>query len=82
MKYFADDFLLLLVGTGMSVFVGWRLQGVVDKQTMGITSTAFMSLWIFILKWISPLFLMTIWVLGNAKVLFDQDLIAQVINLF
>ena len=54
----------------------------VDKQTMGITSTAFMSLWIFILKWISPLFLMTIWVLGNAKVLFDQDLIAQVISLF
>ena len=82
MKYFADDFLLLLVGTGMSVFVGWRLQSVVDKQTMGITSTAFMNLWIFILKWISPVFLMTIWVLGNAQVLFDQDLIAQVISLF
>ena len=82
MKYFADDFLLLLVGTGMSVFVGWRLQSVVDKETMGISSTAFMSVWIFILKWISPVFLMTIWVLGNAQVLFKTDLIAEVINLF
>jgi len=82
MKYFADDFLLLLVGTGMSVFVGWRLQKVIDADTMGISNTAMMNLWVFILKWISPIFLMTIWTLGNLKVLFDYDLIAEVINLF
>ena len=82
MKYFADDFLLLLVGTGMSVFVGWRLQKVIDSDTMGISNTAMMNLWVFILKWISPIFLMTIWTLGNLKVLFDYDLIAEVINLF
>ena len=82
MKYFADDFLLLLVGTGMSIFVGWRLQKVIDSDTMGISNTAMMNLWVFILKWISPIFLMTIWTLGNLKVLFDYDLIAEVINLF
>ena len=48
MKYFADDFLLLLVGTGMSIFVGWRLQKVVDADTMGINNTAMMNLWVFI----------------------------------
>ena len=82
MKYFADDFLLLLVGTGMSIFVGWRLQGVVDKETMGISSTAFMSLWIFILKWISPIFLMAIWVLGNLQRIFEYDLIAKILSFF
>ena len=82
MKYFADDFLLLLVGTGMSVFVGWRLQKVIDADTMGISNTAMMNLWVFVLKWISPIFLMTIWTLGNLKVLFDYDLIAEIINLF
>ena len=82
MKYFADDFLLLLVGTGMSIFVGWRLQNVVDKDTMGINSAAMMNLWIFVLKWISPIFLMTIWTLGNLQVLFKFDLIAKVISYF
>ena len=79
MKYFADDFLLLLVGTGMSIFVGWRLQKVVDSNTMGIKNIAIMNLWIFILKWISPIFLMVIWILGNLKVLFDYDLVAVIL---
>ena len=79
MKYFADDFLLLLVGTGMSIFVGWRLQKVVDSNTMGIKNKAMMNLWIFILKWISPIFLMVIWILGNLKVLFDYDLVAVIL---
>ena len=79
MKYFADDFLLLLVGTGMSIFVGWRLQKVVDSNTMGIENKAMMNLWIFILKWISPIFLMVIWILGNLKVLFDYDLVAVIL---
>ena len=70
MKYFADDFLLLLVGTGMSIFVGWRLQKVVDADTMGINNTAMMNLWVFILKWVSPIFLMVIWTLGNLQILF------------
>jgi len=82
MKYFADDFLLLLVGTGMSVFVGWRLQKVVDADTMGISNTTMMNLWVFILKWISPIFLMTIWTLGNLQVLFEYDLLDKIINLF
>ena len=71
MKYFADDFLLLLVGTGMSIFVGWRLQKVVDADTMGINNPAMMNIWIFILKWVSPIFLMVIWALGNLQILFD-----------
>jgi len=70
MKYFADDFLLLLVGTGMSIFVGWRLQKVVDADTMGINNKAMMNLWVFILKWVSPIFLMVIWTLGNLQILF------------
>ena len=82
MKYFADDFLLLLVGTGMSIFVGWRLQKVIDADTMGINNTAMMNLWVFILKWISPIFLMTIWTLGNLQVLFGYDLLAKVISFF
>ena len=82
MKYFADDFLLLLVGTGMSVFVGWRLQKVIDADTMGISSTTMMNLWVFILKWVSPIFLMTIWTLGNLQVLFEYDLLDKIINLF
>ena len=82
MKYFADDFLLLLVGTGMSVFVGWRLQKVIDADTIGISNTAMMNLWVFILKWISPIFLMTIWTLGNLQVLFGYDLLAEVISFF
>ena len=71
MKYFADDFLLLLVGTGMSIFVGWRLQKVVDADTMGINNTTIMNIWVFILKWVSPIFLMVIWTLGNLATLFD-----------
>ena len=71
MKYFADDFLLLLVGTGMSVFVGWRLEKVIDADTMGIHNKTLMSLWVFILKVISPIFLMVIWTLGNLQILFD-----------
>ena len=71
MKYFADDFLLLLVGTGMSVFVGWRLEKVIDADTMGIHNKNLMSLWVFILKVISPIFLMVIWTLGNLQILFD-----------
>ena len=71
MKYFADDFLLLLVGTGMSIFVGWRLQKVIDADTMGINNSATMNIWIFILKWVSPIFLMVIWALGNLQILFD-----------
>ena len=82
MKYFADDFLLLLVGTGMSVFVGWRLQKVIDADTMGISNTTMMNLWVFILKWVSPIFLMTIWTLGNLQVLFEYDLLDKIINLF
>jgi len=82
MKYFADDFLLLLVGTGMSVFVGWRLQKVIDADTMGISNTTMMNLWVFILKWVSPIFLMTIWTLGNLQVLFEYDLLFEIINLF
>jgi len=82
MKYFADDFLLLLVGTGMSVFVGWRLQKVIDADTMGISSTTMMNLWVFILKWVSPIFLMTIWTLGNLQVLFEYDLLDKIIKLF
>ena len=70
MKYFADEFLLLLVGTGMSIFVGWRLQKVVDADTMGINNKAMMNLWVFILKWVSPIFLMVIWTLGNLQILF------------
>ena len=82
MKYFADDFLLLLVGTGMSVFVGWRLQKVIDADTMGISNTTMMNLWVFILKWVSPIFLMTIWTLGNLQVLFEYDLLDKIIKLF
>ena len=70
MKYFADDFLLLLVGTGMSIFVGWRLQGALDNDILGIENKALMSLWVFILKWVSPIFLMVIWTLGNLQILF------------
>ncbi len=82
MKYFADDFLLLLVGTGMSVFVGWRLQKVIDADTMGISNTTMMNLWVFILKWVSPIFLMTIWTLGNLQVLFEYDLLDKIIKLY
>jgi len=70
MKYFADDFLLLLVGTGMSIFVGWRLQGALDNDILGIENKALMNLWVFILKWVSPIFLMVIWTLGNLQILF------------
>ena len=70
MKYFADDFLLLLVGTGMSIFVGWRLQGALDNDILGIENKVLMNLWVFILKWVSPIFLMVIWTLGNLQILF------------
>lgn len=70
MKYFADDFLLLLVGAGMSIFVGWRLQNVVNADDMGITNKGFMNLWVFVLRWISPIFLLGIWVLGNLDRIF------------
>ncbi len=70
MKYFADDFLLLLVGAGMSIFVGWRLQNVVNADDMGITNKGFMNLWVFVLRWISPVFLLGIWVLGNLDRIF------------
>jgi SNF family Na+-dependent transporter len=70
MKYFADDFLLLLVGTGMSIFVGWRLEKVIDADIMGIHNKFLMNLWVFILKWVSPIFLMVIWTLGNLQILF------------
>ena len=70
MKYFADDFLLLLVGTGMSIFVGWRLEKVIDADVMGIQNKFLMNLWVFILKWVSPIFLMVIWTLGNLQILF------------
>ena len=50
MKYFADDFLLLLVGIGMSIFVGWRLDKVIDADIMGIHNKFLMNLWVFILK--------------------------------
>ena len=49
---------------------------------MGINNTAMMNLWVFILKWISPIFLMTIWTLGNLQVLFGYDLLAKVISFF
>ena len=71
MKYFADDFLLLLVGAGMSIFVGWRLQNVVNADDMGITNKGFMNLWVFILKFISPVVLLGIWVLGNLDRIFE-----------
>jgi len=62
--------LLLLVGTGMSIFVGWRLQGALDNDILGIENKALMNLWVFILKWVSPIFLMVIWTLGNLQILF------------
>ena len=71
MKYFADDFLLLLVGAGMSVFVGWRLQNSITIEDMGFENKALMNIWIFILKWVSPIFLMIVWVLGNLASLFQ-----------
>ena len=71
MKYFADDFLLLLVGAGMSIFVGWRLQNVVNSDDMGIANKGFMNLWVFVLKFISPIFLLGIWVLGNLDRIFE-----------
>ena len=55
----------------MSVFVGWRLEKVIDADTMGIHNKNLMSLWVFILKVISPIFLMVIWTLGNLQILFD-----------
>jgi hypothetical protein len=54
----------------MSIFVGWRLQGALDNDILGIENKALMNLWVFILKWVSPIFLMVIWTLGNLQILF------------
>ena len=70
MKYIADDFLLLLGGTGISAFVGWRLSKIIDMEKLGFKSKLLFSAWIFILRWVSPLFLMVIWVLGNLERIF------------
>jgi NSS family neurotransmitter:Na+ symporter len=70
MKYIADDFLLLLGGTGISAFVGWRLSKIIDMEKLGFKSKFLFSAWIFILKWVSPIFLMVIWVLGNLERIF------------
>lgn len=70
MKYLADDFLLLLVGTGISVFVGWRLENTINSDITGIHNKGLMNLWVLILKWVSPISLLTIWLLGNLQILF------------
>ena len=70
-KYLADDFLLLLGGTGISAFVGWRLSKIIDMEKLGFKSKILFSVWIFILRWVSPIFLMVIWVLGNLERLFE-----------
>ena len=70
MKYIADDFLLLLGGTGISAFVGWRLSKIIDMEKLGFKSKLLFSARIFILRWVSPLFLMVIWVLGNLERIF------------
>ena len=75
MKYLADDFLLLLVGTGISLFVGHRLQNVITAEATGISNTFLLNLWVIILKYISPISLMIIWLLGNAQVLFGVNLL-------
>ena len=75
MKYLADDFLLLLVGTGISLFVGHRLQNVITAEATGISNTFLLNLWVVILKYISPISLMIIWLLGNAQVLFGVNLL-------
>jgi len=54
----------------MSIFVGWRLEKVIDADVMGIQNKFLMNLWVFILKWVSPIFLMVIWTLGNLQILF------------
>ena len=64
MKYLADDFLLLLVGTGISIFVGWRLENTINSAT-GIANKGLLNLWVLVLKWISPISLLTIWALGK-----------------
>ena len=71
MKYLADDFLLLLVGTGISVFVGWRLENTINSDVMGLDNKFLLNLWVFILKWVSPISLLIIWTLGNLEILFD-----------
>ena len=71
MKYLADDFLLLLVGTGISVFVGWRLENTINSDVMGLDNKFLLNLWVFILKWVSPVSLLIIWTLGNLEILFD-----------
>ena len=70
MKYLADDFLLLLVGTGISVFVGWRLENTINSDVMGLENKFLLNLWVFVLKWVSPISLLTIWALGNLQILF------------
>ena len=70
MKYLADDFLLLLVGTGISVFVGWRLENTINSDVMGLENKFLLNLWVFVLKWVSPISLLTIWTLGNLQILF------------
>ena len=70
MKYLADDFLLLLVGTGISVFVGWRLESTINSDVMGLENKFLLNLWVFVLKWVSPISLLTIWTLGNLQILF------------
>ena len=70
MKYLADDFLLLLVGTGISIFVGWRLENTINSEVTGITNKGLLNLWVLVLKWISPISLLTIWALGNLQILF------------
>ena len=70
MKYLADDFLLLLVGTGISIFVGWRLENTINSEVTGIANKGLLNLWVLVLKWISPISLLTIWALGNLQILF------------
>ena len=70
MKYLADDFLLLLVGTGISIFVGWRLENTINSEVTGIANKGLLNLWVLVLKWILNS-LLTIWALGNLQILFS-----------
>jgi len=43
---------------------------IIDMEKLGFKSKLLFSAWIFILRWVSPLFLMVIWVLGNLERIF------------
>ena len=73
-EYNKDGLFLNAIPVGVKesnpIFVGWRLQGALDNDILGIENKALMNLWVFILKWVSPIFLMVIWTLGNLQILF------------